>query len=65
MRRLQGQVLYDEPSVVQDETQGVVEAAPTIEDLLSLAVRRLESWQYRYVKRTLDVTGALLMNNLA
>jgi lipopolysaccharide/colanic/teichoic acid biosynthesis glycosyltransferase len=61
MRRLQGQVLYDEPSVVQDETQGVVEAAPTIEDLLSLAVRRLESWQYRYVKRTLDVTGALLM----
>jgi lipopolysaccharide/colanic/teichoic acid biosynthesis glycosyltransferase len=60
MRRLQGQVVYDEPSVILDDTQVVVEVAPFTDDL-SLAEQRLGSWRYRYVKRALDLIGALLM----
>jgi len=60
MRQLQGQVVYDEPSVILDETQSAVEVLP-FADNFSLAQHRLGSWRYRYVKRTLDVIGALLM----
>jgi lipopolysaccharide/colanic/teichoic acid biosynthesis glycosyltransferase len=60
MRRLQGQVVYDEPSVILDETEVVIEVAPSTYDL-PLAEECLESWRYRYVKRTIDVVGALLM----
>ncbi len=59
MRRLQGQAVYDEPSVVIHETSAAEIAAPV--PFVVPSGLPLESWQYRYVKRTLDVVGALLM----
>lgn len=60
MRPLQGQVIYDEPSVVADEMQAVAEVVRSVHDL-SRAELRMGSWRYCYVKRALDITGALLM----
>jgi exopolysaccharide production protein ExoY len=60
MRPLQGQVVYDEPPVVTDEMQAVAEVVPSAIDF-SLAELRLGSWRYCYVKRALDIAGALLM----
>lgn len=59
MRRLQGQAVYDEPFVAVDvvETANQVVPGPFIVP----AGLPLSSWQYRYAKRALDLTGALLM----
>jgi lipopolysaccharide/colanic/teichoic acid biosynthesis glycosyltransferase len=59
MRRLQGQVVYDEPFVALDESQVAVEidSAP----YLSRVEQNLDSWRYRYVKRSFDVICAMLM----
>lgn len=59
MRRLQGQVVHDEIFEPQDE-QLVAESSASAHSLL-LSELPLESWQYRYVKRTLDIICALLM----
>jgi lipopolysaccharide/colanic/teichoic acid biosynthesis glycosyltransferase len=59
MRRLQGQVVYDEPFVALAEGQAAAEidSAPYI----SGTELGLDSWRYRYVKRALDVICAMLM----
>jgi lipopolysaccharide/colanic/teichoic acid biosynthesis glycosyltransferase len=59
MRRLQGQVVYDEPFVAIDESQAAEDAHSA--RLSMLAEIPLDSWRYRYVKRALDVTCASLM----
>jgi lipopolysaccharide/colanic/teichoic acid biosynthesis glycosyltransferase len=59
MRRLQGQVVYDEPFVVLSEDQAAAEIDSA--GYLSEAELGLDSWRYRYVKRTLDVICAMLM----
>jgi lipopolysaccharide/colanic/teichoic acid biosynthesis glycosyltransferase len=53
MRRLQGQVIYDEPILAFDETAQAVYHLPLAE--------RLDSRQYRYVKRSFDFACAMLM----
>jgi lipopolysaccharide/colanic/teichoic acid biosynthesis glycosyltransferase len=59
MRRLQGQVVYDEIAVAIDETQAV----PSVHSAHSLpaADLTLDSWRYRYVKRAIDVVLGLIM----
>jgi lipopolysaccharide/colanic/teichoic acid biosynthesis glycosyltransferase len=59
MRRLQGQVVVDEPSIAIDEAQEVFGAHST-HDLFADELP-LNSWRYRYVKRAFDVVGALMM----
>ncbi len=59
MRRLQGQVVYDEPFVAIDESQAAEDAHSA--DPLLPAELPLDSWRYRYIKRAFDVTCALLM----
>jgi len=58
MRRLQGQVVYDEP-LVANESRATVEHIRV--SYLLPGQLPLQSWRYRYVKRILDITGALLM----
>src|SRR5260370_9043440 len=53
MRRLQGQVIYDEPILAFDETAQAVYHLPQAE--------LLDSRRYRYVKRSFDVVCAMLM----
>jgi exopolysaccharide production protein ExoY len=60
MRRLQGQVVYEEPFIDIDESPAAVEDVRAVPYVLPVELA-LESWRYRYVKRTLDVIGALLM----
>jgi lipopolysaccharide/colanic/teichoic acid biosynthesis glycosyltransferase len=59
MRRLQGQVVYDEIAVAIDETQAI----PSVHSARSLpaADLPLDSWRYRYVKRAIDVVLGLIM----
>lgn len=59
MRRLQGQVVYDEPFVVLGEGQAAAEIDS--DRYFSQAESGLDSWRYRYVKRALDVFCAMLM----
>jgi lipopolysaccharide/colanic/teichoic acid biosynthesis glycosyltransferase len=59
MRRLQGQVVYDEPFVALDEGQTAPEVSSA--SYLSRAEIYLDSWRYRYVKRAIDIVLALLM----
>lgn len=56
MRRLQGQVVYDEPY----ENPSVAENVTSVQYVLPVRLP-LDSWRYRYIKRTLDVFGALFM----
>src|SRR5579863_5416078 len=60
MRRLQGQVVYDEPFVTIDEIPGAAEQVGSVPYVLPAGLS-LKSWRYQYVKRMLDVAGALLM----
>ena len=60
MRRLQGQVIYDEPFISIDENSAAVEDKRAVPCVLPVDLP-LESWRYRYVKRALDIIGALLM----
>lgn len=61
MRRLQDQVVYDEPSVTINENPAAAdEGADSVRCLLPVGLP-LESWRYRYVKRMIDVAGALFM----
>jgi exopolysaccharide production protein ExoY len=60
MRRLQGQVVYDEPLVAIDEFPANAEPVRSVPYVLPGQLP-LRSWRYRYVKRILDITGALLM----
>ncbi len=55
MRRSQGQVVYDEPYVTV-RAEAVVPAPLVVPAELPLG-----SWQYRYVKRAVDIFGASLM----
>lgn len=59
MRRLQSQVVYDEPSVTFDETQAVSSdhSAPYV----VFPGPPLDSWRYRYVKRAVDIVLATMM----
>ena len=60
MRRLQGQVVYDEPFVTINENPAVAEGVDSVRCLIPVGLP-LESWRYRYVKRMIDVAGALFM----
>src|ERR1700746_2059729 len=60
MRRLQGQVVYDEPLVAIDEFPTAAERVRSVPYVLPGQLP-VESWRYRYVKRLFDITGALLM----
>ena len=61
MRRLQGQIVYDdEPLVAIDEIPTAAESSRSVH-LVVPEVLPLDSWRYRYAKRALDVVGALLM----
>jgi lipopolysaccharide/colanic/teichoic acid biosynthesis glycosyltransferase len=59
MRRLQGQVVYNEPLPNVDE----LPAADSLRAVPYVLPGQLplESWRYRYIKRALDVVGSLLM----
>jgi len=57
MTRFQGPAVYDEPFVAMHETSAAEIAAPAAFVLPA----GLDSWHYRYVKRAVDVVGALLM----
>jgi len=59
MRRLLGQVVYEEPIRAFDGVSTAEE--PQTAYYLSLAARRLDSWRYRYVKRAFDIVCALIM----
>jgi lipopolysaccharide/colanic/teichoic acid biosynthesis glycosyltransferase len=60
MRRLQGQVVFDEPSVAFDENEGVLSAYTA--HYLVFPGLPLDSWRYRCVKRTFDFVLALIMS---
>lgn len=60
MRRLQGQVIYDEPSIFIDETQA--EGNTHSAQFLLFPGLPLGSWRYRYVKRSIDIVLAMLMS---
>jgi lipopolysaccharide/colanic/teichoic acid biosynthesis glycosyltransferase len=60
MRRSQGQAVYEEPIVPIDEIPGATASAGSVRCLLPVGLP-LESWRYRYVKRIVDIAGALLM----
>jgi lipopolysaccharide/colanic/teichoic acid biosynthesis glycosyltransferase len=62
MRRLQGQVIYDEPSVTFDETQAV--SSQLTSPYMVFPGLPLDSWRYRYVKRAIDIVLATLMGLL-
>jgi lipopolysaccharide/colanic/teichoic acid biosynthesis glycosyltransferase len=59
MRQSQGQVVYDEPFVTINEIQAA-ESVDSVRYLLPVGLP-LESWQYRYVKRMIDLIGATFM----
>jgi exopolysaccharide production protein ExoY len=59
MRRSQGQAVYDEPFVAVDAVETAAQVVPA--PFIVPAGLPLGSWQYRRVKRALDVVGALLM----
>jgi exopolysaccharide production protein ExoY len=59
MRRLQSQVVYDEPSVTFDETQAV--SSDHSAQYLVFPGLPLDSWRYRYVKRAVDIVLATMM----
>jgi lipopolysaccharide/colanic/teichoic acid biosynthesis glycosyltransferase len=60
MRRSQGQVVYDEPHIAVREISGVSENVASV-PLVVPAELPVQSWQYRYIKRVLDIVGALTM----
>ena len=59
MRRSQGQAVYEEPIATVDVVGHVAEVVPG--PLVVPAGSQLHSWQYQYVKRGLDIAGALCM----
>jgi exopolysaccharide production protein ExoY len=59
MRRLQGQVVYDESFVAFREIPTAVHAACV--PYVLPGELPVDSWKYRYVKRAADIAGALLM----
>ncbi len=60
MTRLQGRVVYDEPSVQTNEVSAVFEDVESVQYVLPPELP-LSSWRYRYVKRAIDIIGASLM----
>jgi lipopolysaccharide/colanic/teichoic acid biosynthesis glycosyltransferase len=59
MRRLQGQVVYDDSSETIDETEAVPGALAV--HYLPADKLLLDSWRYRYVKRALDIVLGSVM----
>lgn len=59
MRRLQGQVIFDEISVAIDEAQAI--SSPHSGHYMPAEELPLDSWRYRYVKRAIDVVLGLIM----
>ena len=59
MRRSQGQAVYEEPFAPVDVVAHVAEVVPA--PFIVPAGLQLRSWQYEYVKRGLDIVGALCM----
>lgn len=59
MRRLQGQAVYDEPFVSAQAIEAVPQVAPG--PFIVPTDLPTNSWQYRSVKRMIDVAGALCM----
>ncbi len=64
MRRLQGQVSYDERSIAIDELPAVAETVVPAPYVLPARLS-LDSWRYRYMKRAVDIAGGLLMLSMA
>ena len=60
MRRLQGQILYEEPYIVSDENAADAQPDGSVQSVLPEHLA-LESWRYRYVKRMIDIAGALMI----
>jgi len=60
MRRLQGQVVYDEPFAAIDEIPSVHANVNPNQYVVPVRLP-MASWQYRYFKRMIDIVGALLM----
>jgi lipopolysaccharide/colanic/teichoic acid biosynthesis glycosyltransferase len=60
MRRLQGQVVYNEPLTAVDEVVAGTENLRAVPYVVPGELP-LDSWQYRYVKRIVDVVGSLFM----
>lgn len=63
MRRLQGQIVYEEPYVAIDESAAAAEDISSVQFVLPERLA-LDSWRYRYVKRMVDIAGALLISAL-
>jgi lipopolysaccharide/colanic/teichoic acid biosynthesis glycosyltransferase len=59
MRRVQGQVVFDELSVAIEEIQAVPGSHSA--HYLPAGELPLDSWRYRYVKRAIDIILGLLM----
>jgi exopolysaccharide production protein ExoY len=60
MRRVQGQIIYDEPSVAVDDTPAALDTG--VLSYLEWSVPGpLDSWRYQYVKRALDIACSLLL----
>jgi lipopolysaccharide/colanic/teichoic acid biosynthesis glycosyltransferase len=60
MRRLQGQLVYDEIFETTDGISVVIEVSEPAQ-ALQLSELPLASWRYRFVKRALDIVCAVLM----
>ncbi len=60
MRRLQGQVLYDDAFVVLEEDALELAGDPYLDSTAGTTLL-VNDWRYRYVKRALDVICASLM----
>ena len=63
MRRLQGQIVYEEPYIPIDESTASAEDVGFVHFVLPERLP-LESWRYRYIKRMVDIAGALLITAL-
>jgi exopolysaccharide production protein ExoY len=59
MRRLQGQVVYNESAVAMDEVP--VEASGVLSHVRWPVRLPLNSWRYEYVKRAFDICSSLFM----
>jgi exopolysaccharide production protein ExoY len=63
MRRLQGQIVYEDPYIAIDESAAAAEDVSSVK-FASPEHLTLDSWRYRYIKRMIDIAGALLISAL-
>ena len=60
MRRLQGQVVYDEPLIAAEPIPGIVDDA-TAFPFIDPTELPVYSWKYTYIKRAIDLIGSSVM----